>query len=68
MRPDPAELGLFTGKAHDVVDGLTSELGLALGNEEPGELVLPCCVSANLILAKIQRSERGHDRRGGALD
>jgi len=25
-------------------------------------------VSANLILAKIQRSERGHDRRGGALD
>ena len=37
--PDPAELRLLAGHAHDVVDGLASELCAALGHEQPGQVV-----------------------------
>src|SRR5262249_37420997 len=32
---------LAAGQAHDVVDGLAGQLGLALGQEQPGQIILP---------------------------
>ena len=39
VRPDPAELRLLAGQAHDVADGLAGQLGLTLGQEQPGQVV-----------------------------
>jgi hypothetical protein len=39
--PNSAKLRLLAGHAHDVVDGLASELCAALGHEQPGQIVLP---------------------------
>jgi hypothetical protein len=39
VRPDSAELHLFAGQAHDVVDGLAGALCLPLGHEQPGQIV-----------------------------
>src|SRR5262245_32559721 len=38
--PHSPELRLLAGDAHHVVDGLPSELRLAIGDEEPGQFVL----------------------------
>jgi len=37
--PDTAELGLLAGQAHYVVDGLAGQLGLTLGQEQPGQII-----------------------------
>src|SRR5262245_42541736 len=39
--PDSTELGLLASKPDDVVDGLAGQLGLTLGQEQPGQIVLP---------------------------
>ena len=36
VRPHPAELRLFAGKADDIIDGLAGKLCLPLGHEQPG--------------------------------
>ena len=41
VRPHPAELRLFAGKADDIIDGLAGKLCLPLGHEQPGQTVLP---------------------------
>ena len=41
VRPDAAELRLFSRQPDDVVDGLPGELGLTLGDEQPWQAVLP---------------------------
>ena len=39
MGPDTAELGLLASQAHYVVDGLAGQLGLTLGQEQPGQII-----------------------------
>jgi hypothetical protein len=39
MGPDASKLGLLAGQTHDVIDGLSGELGLPLGHKQPGQIV-----------------------------
>src|SRR5262245_18988115 len=51
VRPDPAELRLLSRQPDDVVDGLPGELGLPLGDEQPGQAVH--CDSCNNPMAQM---------------